>query len=228
MSAPAVATNPPGPRPQHRLPAVVTLDAAATGRLLARLAAVGVAPYPLVSWGTVAGYRHLLRAAPPLVLLDLAGPADRRAVDRLVRGCRLLAPVAVLTAAGTDPVPALEAGAVDVMNREAPALELAARLRADLRRPSPVPARSLRITGGSAAQFLLLDLLGGADGPVCCHELRWLLGRPGHPLPLPTLKLRMQRLQPLLRGTGLTLHSATEYGLATYRLGPAPTKGSDV
>ncbi|GGX44607.1 hypothetical protein GCM10010353_69320 [Streptomyces chryseus] len=114
----------------------------------------------------------------------------------------------------------LDAGAFNVLDRDESPGVLAARLGADLRwlRRSRRPAA---VGAGPAAapsfrtQALLLEVLWSLRGPVCCHDIRRLLGTPASPMSLPALRARIQRLAPYLAAEGLACLRSVRWGADT-------------
>ncbi|NJC72028.1 hypothetical protein HC031_20240 [Planosporangium thailandense] len=205
-------------------PGLLVLDQPGDGDLRAGLAEAGLTLGPTVGWGEPRGYEYLCRLRPPLNLLDAGEARHARDLVHLVRAARLLGPVVVVAHAGSDAVvECLAAGALDVIDRAAPPAERAARLRARLRR---LPARGVRrlvpAAPGASAQRLLLGLLLHWRRPICCHDLRWLFGRPGQPLSLSALRARMHRVGRLLSAYRLRLEVDAGWGSTTYRAVPLP------
>ncbi|WP_330286091.1 hypothetical protein [Streptomyces sp. NBC_00576] len=148
----------------------------------------------------------------------LAAPTvDTDTMTRLVRAASLIAPVAVLRPDGNDAVVVFDAGAYDVLDPQAPIVELAWRIRADRRRCSPAPVAAT-YTPGTASQRLLFDVLARRRTAVCCHHLRLLLGAPALPMTLRALRARIKRLLPALSGHGMELVVDQQWGVATYSI----------
>lgn len=207
---------------------VLSTDWRATTGLVAEVAAAGLATGPVVAWGQRIGYLYLIRCHPALLLVDLPQTVDAVGLVRYVRAAMLLAPVVVTAPPGADVVAGLDAGAMGVLDRRAPAVELAARLRAMHRALAPAAGgptgpdcqdRELR-----PGQRLLLDLFRRGR-PICCHQLRWLLGRPGRPLGIAAVKSRVARLEPVLRARGMVLSGHRGWGVCSYRAVPAGEAG---
>ncbi|WP_189135612.1 response regulator transcription factor [Wenjunlia tyrosinilytica] len=186
-----------------------------------RLERAGLTLGAAVRWGSETACASVLERRPAMLLLDLPRSGDEELAG-LVRAASLIAPVAVLRPDGRDALTAFGAGALDVLDRHAPAAELAGRIYADLRRC--IPASPTRwCAGTSASQRLLFDVISRAQAPICCHRLRLLLGTPSLPLTLRALKARIQRLLPAFADCGLELVADLQWGLATYRVRDAKT-----
>lgn len=210
----------PDPSARPHVPALVSVDETPSSVLAMRLDKAGLSLGAAVRWGSVAS---MLERRPAMILLD-AHSTEADGLVGLVRAASLIAPVAVLRHKGRDALAAFSAGAVDVLDRQAPAAELAWRIRADLRRcPSvPPPPAYLQRT---ASQRLLFHVIAQAQGPVCCHYLRLLLGTPSLPLTLRALRARIQRLLPHFADHGLALVVDGQWGLVTYQTRSADAPG---
>jgi hypothetical protein len=200
-------------------PIFVSVGDADSSPLAARLDRAGLALGPVLRWGRESTCAVLVEDRPPLIVLD-APTTNGASLATLVHAASLIAPVAVLCPGGRFAVTAFRAGALDVLDRDAPAVELAWRIIADLRRCPPGSRTPVQV-GRSASQRLLFDVVSKAATPVCCHHLRTLMATPGVPLSLPALKARIQRLMPALADQGLALVIDQQWGLATYRVCPA-------
>ena len=200
---------------QEKQPLVVSVDAHSGSTLALRLNRAGLALSGAVRWGSESACASLLERRPALMLLDLP-TTEVDGMTRLVRAASLIAPVAVLRYGALDAVVAFAAGAFDVIDRRAPAAELAWRIHADLRRcpPTPPPPAYAR---GTASQRLLFDVLARAQAPVCCHHLRLLMGTLCLPMTLRALRARIRRLLPTFADHALELVVDQQWGLATFR-----------
>ncbi|MFD3947947.1 hypothetical protein [Streptomyces sp. NPDC058579] len=159
-----------------------------------------------------------------LTLLDSATPRSTGELESYVRSLALVTHVVVSTAQEGSSAALLTAGAVNVLDRNALPGVLGARLGADLRwlrRIRPVPTRDGDVEGeGEGApsfrtQALLLEVLCALPGPVCCHDIRRLLGAPGRLMTLPALRGRIQRLGPHLAERGLACGRTVRWGADT-------------
>ncbi|HET6359720.1 hypothetical protein [Streptomyces sp.] len=191
-----------------------------------RLDKAGLGLGAAVRWGSETACASVLERRPAMILLD-AQSTEADALVGLVRAASLIAPVAVLRPEGRDALAAFTAGAVDVLDRQAPAAELAWRIRADLRRCPPVPPPPA-YPQRTASQRLLFHVIAQAQGPVCCHYLRLLLGTPSLPLTLRALRARIQRLLPHFADHGLTLVVDGQWGLVTYQTRSADAPGTSL
>ncbi|MEV7526068.1 hypothetical protein [Streptomyces sp. NPDC091371] len=186
-----------------------------------RLRRGSAVPLAFRSWGQAAtGRLGLLRGVLTLLDSRVVCPPDELA--GCVRSLSLLNPVVVSTRRDGAAVRALlEAGAFNVLDRDESPGVLAARLGADLRwlRRSGRPAAAGAVPAATAPSFrtqaLLLDVLCSLRGPVCCHDIRRLLGTPASPMSLPALRARIQRLAPHLAGEGLTCLRSGRWGADT-------------
>jgi DNA-binding response OmpR family regulator len=182
--------------------------------LAERLRAAGVPVGRVQSWGTQA-YRQILARREPIVL-DTAGEPGTAELHRSIRALRHLGPVIALASGPHDLADGLAEGAVNVLDRELPVEQLAARVLADLRwlarRPEPTPqARQV-----PSAAPVLLHILARSRGSICCHELCWLLGSPQRPLARGALRARLQRLEPALHAHGLDVRRDSGWGSSVY------------
>ncbi|MGW5927008.1 hypothetical protein ACWF2L_12235 [Streptomyces anulatus] len=152
--------------------------------------------------------------------------AREEAVPDLIRAARLIAPIAVLPPTLDCTLAAFDAGAVDVLDRRAPAAELTWRIHASLRRltastatahRTPHTAHRIRCSG---IQSMLFDILTQARQPLCCHHLRLLMGSPDFPMTMRALKARIQRHHPAFHQHRHTLLVDQQWGLATFRTQP--------
>ncbi|MEO3974732.1 hypothetical protein [Streptomyces sp. CAU 1734] len=76
------------------------------------------------------------------------------------------------------------------------------------------------------SQSLLLEILLGARAPLCCHDVRYLLGEASRPMSLPALRARIQRLAPHLAQHGLVCRRTVRWGADTFTLHPAGSSGA--
>ncbi|MBO0867924.1 MAG: hypothetical protein J2P15_05110 [Micromonosporaceae bacterium] len=198
--------------------AILSLDPPATRELAATLRAEHLPITRCIGWG-VTGFQRVL-SQRETVLLDAPadfGPAE---LHHAVRALRHLAPVIVLAAGPVDVPAALAAGAVNVLDRSLHPTHLAARIHADLRwlgrhpgveRPASEPAQGERV---------LLRLMMRTRVPICCHQLRWLLGDGRTPIRRDALRARMHRVRPGLSRYGLQLCHDSGWGASRYYVRP--------
>jgi hypothetical protein len=213
------ASDYPGLADRHgRSCGLVALTRDEAAGVVARLRSAGIRLDPVSSWGDHMGYAAIRHTRPALLLLDVPGYRASAALDRHVTALRTLGPVLVLVdpqRARTE-LPELNAG--DIVDRDAPATELAERVRARLHgldrgeRTTQPAATSASLT----VQDFLLEWLLTMARPLCCHELRWLLGQPGRPLSLAAVRARLQRLAPLLTDRGATILETRRWGRDCY------------
>ena len=128
-----------------RLPSVLVVeDDAPVRRMLERtLAAEGYAVDAVADGGSALA--HAEAAAPDAIVLDVAMPGmDGLAVARRLRSKGVATPILMLTARDGvhDRVAGLDAGADDYLVKPFAVVELAARMRALLRRTRPVDVRT--------------------------------------------------------------------------------------
>ncbi|MFJ3904010.1 hypothetical protein [Streptomyces sp. NPDC090025] len=161
-----------------------------------------------------------------LTLVDSAVPREIAELEECVRSLVLVSQVVVSTAEHRHTTALLEAGAVNVLHRDAPPGVLVARLDAELRwlgrtgTQPKAPAWDLPHGGGEPApsfrtQSLLIDILRTLPGPVCCHDVRRLLGAPGRLMTLRALRSRIQRLAPHLAELGIVCVRTVRWGADT-------------
>ncbi|MFD7835451.1 hypothetical protein [Streptomyces sp. NPDC059761] len=204
-----------------RVPGVVVVQLDEDPRWRDRLRRGSAVPLAFRSWGQAAtGSLGPLRGVLTLLDSRAACPSDELA--GCVRSLSLLNPVVVSTRRDGAAVRALlDAGAFNVLDRDESPGVLAARLGADLRwlRRSRTPAAAGAGPVAAAPSFrtqaLLLEVLCSLRGPVCCHDIRRLLGTPASPMSLPALRARIQRLDPYLAGEGLTCRRSGRWGADT-------------
>ncbi|MFD4560721.1 hypothetical protein ACFWP5_41480 [Streptomyces sp. NPDC058469] len=190
-------------------------------------------------WGDLDAYRVLLNSPCSLAVFDVPDERPLSVVRDHIKALSLIAPVVVLAAKCRSVDELLNAGAVDALPRHAPAQEISARLRADLRwlathqveRPErrslsgPGPADMPRGGSGSrtsqASQAFMLDLLTAQSESgvtFSCHDLRLLLGSAGTPLSRRALRGRVERLSPKLSAMGHRLSRNHQWGQDFFRV----------
>jgi len=198
--------------------ALVSLDPPGTRALAASLRAERLPVSRCVGWG-VTGFQRIL-SQRETVLLDT--PADFGAAElhHAVRALRHLAPVIVLAAGTVDVPAALAAGAVNVLDRGLPPEHLAARIHADLRWLGRHPRAERTDSEPAQGERVLLRLMMRTHVPICCHQLRWLLGDGRTPIRRDALRARMHRVQPGLRRYGLRLCHDSGWGSSRYYVRP--------
>jgi len=213
MELPTTVRTPAISRALPRPPLMLSIDGPSTWAVRPDLS--GLTPSGVLHWGTEHAFAAILQQRPTMILLN-APATDVDVLTRLVRATSLIAPVALLSPDRTNTVAALNAGACDVLDPQAPLAELAWRIHADLRR-CPLPSAAPACPSGTASQRLLFDVLARARAVVCCHDLRLLLGTPALPMTLRALRARISRLKPAFLEQGLDLVVDQQWGLATYR-----------
>ncbi|MGX2998690.1 hypothetical protein JNUCC64_31230 [Streptomyces sp. JNUCC 64] len=230
---PPRVTAPPRPRPLPRplrpttgpRVVIVSLDVDASVDWARRLHRAGPPRFIVRRWGDQRGYEYLRRAPGVLALLDAPRAEDPAELVQRVRSLRLLAPVAVATGIRVDSAALLAAGAVNVLRRDSAESAIAARIEADLRwlRRGPGPDRGRREPlRPYRSQSLLLEILLGARSPLCCHDMRWLLGDTERPMSLRALRARVERLAPHLARHGLECRRQVRWGADTLTVHPVP------
>ncbi|MEV8096760.1 hypothetical protein [Kitasatospora sp. NPDC085879] len=217
---------------------MVTVDAGYSRDLVSRLQRMGLPVGKALPWGSNKACRGLLDPRPSMILLALHHSVEGERLADFVRAAALVAPVVVLRhhgqgmllnlqgqelllrPSGRDTLEAFGAGAFDVLDPGVPLAELAARIKADLRRCLPVgEERGLGWRGGSSpSQRLLFDLIVQARSPICCHYLKQLLGTAREPMTLRALRARIHRLMPVFDAHGLRLVVDQWRGIVTYRV----------
>ncbi|WP_445399199.1 hypothetical protein ACSMX9_01200 [Streptomyces sp. LE64] len=227
---PATPPPRPGPPPRPYRPTagpgvvIVSPDVDASLAWAGRLHRAGPPRYLVRRWGDHRGYEHLRRAPGVLALLDVPHPESGAELVQRIRSLRLLAPVAVATAHRVDHAALLSAGAVNVLRRNSAESALAARIEADLRwlrrGPAPGPGRREPLRP-YRSQSLLLGILLAVRSPLCCHDMRWLLGDAARPMSLRALRARVARLAPHLARHGLVCHRQVRWGADTLTVRPA-------
>ncbi|MFE9934411.1 hypothetical protein [Streptomyces sp. NPDC005533] len=186
--------------------------------LATRLAIAGLQVSADARWGDVTALAALHSHSPAALLLDLS-EAQEEAVPDLIRAARLIAPTIALPPTPRCALAAFEAGAIDVLDHRARSVELAWRIHACLRRITTA-AKASHHFSGSLVQSMLFDILINARQPVCCHQLRLLLGSPDLPMTMRALKARIHRLHPALHEQQRSLVMDQQWGLVTYACQP--------
>ena len=113
--------------------AMVTLDERAS-RPLVQAISRGVALDEVLRWGDCGGYLRLRQGGPALILFDAGAQSQHHSLARHVQALHTLTAVAVLTHHEVNVAALIEAGAEDVLSRDAAPIELCARVRAHARR----------------------------------------------------------------------------------------------
>lgn len=134
-----------------KAPALLSTEQAASAQLAQRLARTGLALGPAMSWGRTSTLDMVHNRRPAVIFLDVPSASEQQ-LTGLVRAARLLAPVTVLPPDGQDTLTAFTAGALNVLDRKAPAAELAWRIRADLRSCPPPPASTRHISWSASTR----------------------------------------------------------------------------
>ncbi|MEU9387771.1 hypothetical protein AB0D38_45645 [Streptomyces sp. NPDC048279] len=184
-------------------------------------------------WGDALAYRALLNHWG-IAFVDVPRAWPEQELVQRVRALTMIAPVAMAVSPETPRDMLLDAGAFNIVCREAPVGEIEARIRADIRWlrnrvPGTLPDRGTvlraipqdRKVRIQKSQALLLDILLGSRGPFCCHDIRWLLGGPSGMLSLPALRGRLLRMEPVLAQHGYTLSKSHNWGRDIYELVPS-------
>ncbi|MFI1016893.1 hypothetical protein [Streptomyces sp. NPDC020965] len=229
-----------GGRPRDAAPrvVVVSLDMAASLEWVNRLRRACSLRCVVRPWGDRLGYEYLRRARGVLAVLDCTTPEPVAELTQRVRSLRLLAPVTVSLDTRDDAAALLAAGALNVLHRGASEAAQAARITADVRwlcreiaaegggyrgeddgGPDEVPSRPYK------SQSLLLDVLVSAQRPLCCHDVRYLLGEAARPMSLPAVRARIQRLAPHLARQGLVCRRTVRWGADTLTLHAVDGRG---
>ncbi|MFD9123246.1 hypothetical protein [Kitasatospora sp. NPDC059571] len=218
--------------------AMVTVGAGYSRDLAWQLQRIGVPVGRALPWGSNKACQAFLDPRPSMILLDLHNSVKGERLADFVRAAALVAPVVVLRhegqgillnhqgqelllrPSGQDTLEAFRAGAFDVLDPGIPLAELAARIRADLRRCTPAGEQHAPgwDGGSSQSQRLLFDVIAQAGAPVCCHYLKQLLGTAREPMTLRALKARIHRLMPVFDAYGLRLIVDQWRGIVTYRV----------
>ncbi|MEE4596028.1 hypothetical protein V2J94_29740 [Streptomyces sp. DSM 41524] len=205
---------------------VLSLDREGTVHLLRTMRSHHVMPSFCYPWGFERAYLALLRGACSLTLLDVPDDAVTDELERRVRLLRDFTTVVVLAPRHIDVVSLLRAGAVNVLPRDTPPMELTSRLIAEHRWLVLSAARSgLRAAPSRSEQVpqprqmsqqVLFGLLSSATHPWCCHDLCLLLGQGPTPLSKRALQARMMRLAERLSEDGMSVLSSHQWGRTTY------------
>jgi hypothetical protein len=221
---------------------VISLDRERSGPLLRDARRTQLLPPVVHPWGALHAYAELLTGRPrPLAVLDVPDERCTYVLGHRVELLRRLAPVTVLVPEGTCPAALLEAGATNVLARNMPIEELAARLVADQRWLSRKETRTpwyegqghghelspFHLPPHQASQKVLLGLFLADPQPWCCHDLTRLLGSAEQPLARAALRARMLRLTPLLDRLGLTLCRTGRWGRLSYAAVPSAGLSQD-
>ncbi|EXU64392.1 hypothetical protein Z951_31060 [Streptomyces sp. PRh5] len=209
----------------HPVDMVLSLHREGTVRLLRTMRSHHVMPPFCHPWGSERAYLALLRGACSLTLLDVPDGAATFELEGRVRLLRDFTTVVVLTPRHIDAVSLLRAGAVNVLPRDTPPMELASRLiaerrwlvlsaaRGGLRAP---PRSEQMLSPRQMSQQVLFGLLASATRPWCCHDLCLLLGNGPTPLSRRALQGRMVRLGERLAEHGMSVLSSHQWGRTTY------------
>lgn len=211
---------------------VISLDRARSARLLRDTRRTGLFPPVIHPWGSLHAYAELLTSRPrSMAVLDVPNEGSAPDLGHLIGLLRRLAPVTVLAPRGTRSAALFEAGATNVLARDMPLKELAARLVADQRwlarenaHPFPPQEQDLlppHLLPPQATQKVLLTLVLTSPTPWCCHDLTRLLGTAEQPLSRAALRARMPRLEHHLDRLGLALHRTGGWGRFSYTAAPA-------
>ncbi|WP_217242478.1 hypothetical protein [Streptomyces sp. AC555_RSS877] len=202
---------------------VLSLQRERTAVLLRTLRGQHVLPTLVHGWGTEQAYSAMLHDAErPLTVLDVPDTRWDETLEHRVHALSNLSTVIVLTPEESDPAALLLAGAVNVMSRGTPPLELASRITAERRwldsregAGRGEPTHTLRLhpqRPRQSSQALLFDMLCSAARPWCCHELRLLLGTSDEPMSRRALRARISRLDERLSAHGVVVNCSTQWG----------------
>jgi DNA-binding response OmpR family regulator len=198
--------------------AVVSLDPTGARPLASALRAEGLPVARTVGWG-VRGFQQIL-SHRETVLLDAPDDFGTGELYRAIRALRYLGPVIALYAGPVDVPAGLAAGAVNILDRELPVTQLAARIHADLRWLGRYPKPMSDGADLPPGERVLMRLLARSRTPICCHQLRWLLGHGRAPIGRDALRARLHRVEPALRRYGLRLRRDSGWGSSTYSVQP--------
>ncbi|MFD3558098.1 hypothetical protein ACFWVU_00235 [Streptomyces sp. NPDC058686] len=204
-----------------RAPGVVVVQFDEDPDWLDRLRRASAVPVAFQTWErAVTG--SLGRPRGELTLLDSGVACAPAELVSCTRSLGLLNPVVVsIRRDGAAVCALLDAGAFNVLDRDESPGVLAARVGADLRWlrrsgwPAAADAGPATVAPSYRTQALLLKVLCSLRGPVCCHDIRRLLGTPSSPMSLPALRARIRRLTPYLASKGLTCRRSGRWGADT-------------
>lgn len=201
------------------------MDRARSGSLLRSMRKAHLLGPVAHGWGESRAYENLMQSPKSLTLLDFPLNRPPSEIRGRVRVLSRLGPVTALIPAGYDPVPILNAGALDVLRRDGTVEELAAKLKANQRWAAtasfPAPSGQRDLTASMPkhrTQRVLLQVLLHSPAPWCCHELSLLLGSGNQPLSRPALRARIERLQPHLSRHGLVIATSGRWQRIAYSL----------
>ncbi|MFG2887401.1 hypothetical protein ACGFYV_34845 [Streptomyces sp. NPDC048297] len=177
-------------------------------------------------WEQAVSGDHPAGVRSPVLLLDSGGARPLGELVACVRSLKIVTPVVVSAEGAENASRLLMAGALNVLDRNAPPGVLMARIEADLRwlrrtgavgdRRCATGAPRLAVQAPAfRTQALLLDVLCSLRGPVCCHDIRMLLGTPAQPMTLRALRARIERLEPYLTRHGVRCLRSVRYGADT-------------
>lgn len=205
---------------------LISLDRTASGSLIGKLSLAGSRPRTVHSWGSPRAREDLVSHSPTLVVMDIPSARPAPELGTRVRALSRLAHVVVLIPSGVDPLALLKSGATNVLERDAPSTELAARIRAEgrwlssrlpLAAPAPVSLGSGPVPIFPAQRFLL-EVLLAYPGPWCCHDLGALLGTADSLVGRRSLRSRAGRIAPFLHHRGLDLEVCVVWGRTTWQV----------
>ncbi|QKV96041.1 hypothetical protein HUT19_33505 [Streptomyces sp. NA02950] len=207
---------------------MVTLHRSATGPLLRALRSSQMPPPMLYPWGSRHVYESLLETPRPAIL-DVPRSRSPDCLEERIRVLGRLAPVIALVPAGVDASRLLDAGAANVLRRDMPVRELAARLLADQRWfaavGAPAPRRQSVLPpsahSGRGTGWLLLNLLLSSERPWFWHELCLLLGTGDQPLDRRALRARVERLRWYAARYGVSVRVDVRWGLTSFTAEPS-------
>jgi hypothetical protein len=203
---------------------VVSLQREGTARLLRDLRSQHSLPAVPHPWGSERAYLSLFDVRHPLIALDVPRPMPENDLVQRIRALSSFSSVVALVPEGTDSVPLLRAGADNVLPRDMPARELATRLAADRRwitasastRPQTPSWMPVTATTRQSSQRALLNVLGRARRPLCCHDLCLLFGTAEEPMSRRALQARVLRLSEHLTRHELALSTTSQWGRVIY------------
>lgn len=221
--------NPPSahaPAPSTCL-ALVSMDLPSSRPLSTALIRHGVSLVPM-AWGAAEIHGTLPALGAPFTLLDFPADTSAEAVRFPIGYLNRHIPVVVLVAPEVDPRACLHAGACAVLDRNAPAATLAARLRAasgargDAGPPAEDVASWLRDHSFTPTQRLLLSALLPPSQPGRRLDLRAILGVGGQPMTDHALTRTVADLNTRLVRHGWRVQLAVGAG---YQIVPLPKLG---